>query len=157
MKLNISKIFNRIVLGVLASSMIFSISLPTLADTKSVISIPANAYAQDTGIVFEENIIMPIYKSIQSIRRGIRISRGTAVINCVALGRKKDTELDITVSLQKYEGGSWNTIETFSNSGTKRVKVYEKYSLSDRGRYRIECVVTANGSESDTAYSYARY
>ena len=54
MKLNISKIFNRIVLGVLASSMIFSISLPTLADTKSVISIPANAYAQDTGIVFEE-------------------------------------------------------------------------------------------------------
>ena len=89
MKLNISKIFNRIVLGVLASSMIFSISLPTLADTKSVISIPANAYAQDTGIAFEENMIMPVYKSIQSIRRGIRISMGTAVINCVALGRKK--------------------------------------------------------------------
>jgi|GEM_PF-385307 hypothetical protein len=37
MKLNISKIFNRIVLGVLASSMIFSISLPTLADTNESI------------------------------------------------------------------------------------------------------------------------
>ena len=55
----------------------------------SVVSISANIYAQDTGIAFEENIIMPVYKSIQSIRRGIRISRGTDVINCVALGRKK--------------------------------------------------------------------
>ena len=125
--------------------------------TLSVVSIPTNTYAQDTGIAFEENMIMPVYKSIQSIRRGIRISRGTAVINCVALGRKKDTDLDVTVNLQKYESGSWDTIETFSNSGTKRVKIYEKYSLSDRGRYRIECVVTANGSESDTSYSYARY
>lgn len=125
--------------------------------TLSVVSISANAYAQDTGLAFEENMIMPVYKSIQSIRRGIRISRGTAVINCVALGRKRDTQLDVTVSLQKYENGSWNTIETFSDTGTKRVKIYEKYSLSDRGRYRIECVVTANGSESDTSYSYARY
>ena len=125
--------------------------------TLSVVSISANAYAQDTGLAFEENMIMPVYKSIQSIRRGIRISRGTAVINCVALGRKRDTQLDVTVSLQKYENGSWNTIETFSDTGTKRVKIYEKYSLSDRGRYRIECVVTANGSESDTSYSYAQY
>ena len=125
--------------------------------TLSVVSISANTYAQDTGIAFGENIIMPVHKSIQSIRRGIRISRGTAVINCVALGRQKDPELDVTVNLLKYEICSWYTIETFSNSGTKRVKVYEKYSLSDRGRYRIECVVTANGSESDTAYSYARY
>lgn len=125
--------------------------------TLSVVSISANAYAQDTGLAFEENMIMPVYKSIQSIRRGIRISRGTAVINCVALGRKRDTQLDVTVSLQKYENGSWNTIETFSDTGTKRVKIYEKYSLSDRGRYRIECVVTANGSESDTSYSYAKY
>lgn len=75
----------------------------------------------------------------------------------MALGRKRDTQLDVTVSLQKYENGSWNTIETFSNTGTKRVKVYEKYSLSDRGSYRIECVVTANGSKSDTSYSYAKY
>ena len=125
--------------------------------TLSVVSISANAYAQDTGLAFEENMIMPVYKSIQSIRRGIRISRGTAVINCVALGRKRDTQLDVTVNLQKYENGSWNTLETFSDTGTKRVKIYEKYSLSDRGRYRIECVVTANGSESDTSYSYARY
>ena len=101
--------------------------------TLSVVSIPANAYAQDTGLAFEENMIMPVYKSIQSIRRGIRISRGTAVINCVALGRKRDTQLDVTVSLQKYENCSWNTIETFSDTGTKRVKIYEKYSLSDRG------------------------
>ena len=54
-----------------------------------MVSISANIYAQDTGIAFEENIIMPVYKSTQSIRRGIRISRGTDVINCVALGRKK--------------------------------------------------------------------
>ena len=125
--------------------------------TLSVVSIPANTYAQNTGLAFEEDMIMPVYKNIQSIRRGIRISRGTAVINCVALGRKRDTQLDVTVNLQKYENGSWNTFETFSDTGTKRVKIYEKYSLSDRGRYRIECVVTANGSESDTSYSYARY
>lgn len=125
--------------------------------TLSVVSIPANTYAQNTGLTFEEDMIMSVYKNIQSIRRGIRISRGKAVINCVALGRKRDTQLDVTVSLQKYENGSWNTIETFSNTGTKRVKVYEKYSLSDRGSYRIECVVTANDSKSDTSYSYAKY
>ena len=125
--------------------------------TLSVVSISASAYAQDTGLAFEENMIMPVYKNIQSIRRGIRIFRGTAVINCVALGSKRDTQLDVTVSLQKYDNGSWNTIETFSDTGTKRVKIYEKYSLSDRGRYRIECIVTANSSESDTSYSYAKY
>lgn len=62
-------------------------------------SIPANTYAQNTGLAFEEDMIMPVYKNIQSIRRGIRISRGKAVINCVALGRKRDTKLDVTVSL----------------------------------------------------------
>lgn len=38
--------------------------------TLSVVSISASAYAQDTGLAFEENMIMPVYKNIQSIRRG---------------------------------------------------------------------------------------
>ena len=70
------------------------------------------------GIDSEENIILDRYIGLFKTYATLSISSGTASCTGVAKAKTSNYSLSLTLSLQKKSGTSWNTIISWSGTGS---------------------------------------
>ncbi len=101
----------------------------------------------------EDYGVMPCFTTIRSISTSFTIS-GINSTSTVALHAQTSTSLSIKIELQKAKSGIYETIETWTKSGTGYYLSLEETRLinifSDY-RIRVTCVA---GSEKHVTYDY---
>ncbi len=101
----------------------------------------------------EENTIMPRWSVINSVATSFTIS-GLNSTSSVILSAKYSTSLYIKIELQKEKSTGYETIETWTKSGTGRVLDLEETRLINiLADYRIKVTCTADG-ETHVTYDY---
>lgn len=97
--------------------------------------------------------VMPCFTTIGSVTTGFSIS-GLNSTSSVVLVAKTSTSLYIKIELQKEKSTGYETIETWTKSGTGTVLSLEETRLINIfSNYRIKVTCTA-GSETHTKYDY---
>ena len=103
--------------------------------------------------VEEENTIMPRFSTISAVSTSFTIS-GINSTSAVILSSQYSTSLYIKVELQKEKSTGYETIETWTKSGTGTVISLEEDRLINIfSNYRIKVTCTAGG-ETYTKYDY---
>ena len=101
----------------------------------------------------EETVIMPRFSTIQSVTTSFTIS-GLNSTSYVALMSQYSTSLYIKIELQKEKSTGYETLETWTKSGTGTYLSLEKDRLINvLSDYRIKVTCTA-GSETHVTYDY---
>lgn len=103
--------------------------------------------------VDEENVVMPRFTTIGSVSTSFTIS-GLNSTSSVVLVAKTSTSLYIKIELQKEKSSGYETIETWTKSGTGVSLLLEETRLINVfSNYRIKVTCTAGG-ETHTKYDY---
>ena len=103
--------------------------------------------------VEEENVVMPRFTTISSVTTSFSIS-GLNSTSSVVLVAKTSTTLYIKIELQKEKSSGYETIETWTKSGTGVSLLLEETRLINVfSNYRIKVTCTAGG-ETHTKYDY---
>ena len=112
------------------------------------------------GIDSEENIILDRYIGLFKTYATLSMSSGTASCTGVAKAKTSNYSLSLTLSLQKKSGTSWNTIISWSGtgSGISGIILNKTKSGLSSGTYRCKAYVRVYDSnglfvESTTVYS----
>lgn len=114
----------------------------------SVFAINSSAEAVD-----DEYGVMPCFTTIDAITTVFTIS-GLNSTSSVSLTSQYSTSLYIKIELQKEKSTGYETIETWTNSGTGTYLSLEKTRLINIfSDYRIKVTCKA-GSETYTVYDY---
>lgn len=101
----------------------------------------------------EEEIIMPRFSTISAVATSFTIS-GLNSTSSVSLSAKYSTSLYIKIELQKEKSTGYETIETWTKSGTgTHLGLEEERLINIFADYRIKVTCTA-GSETYTVYDY---
>ncbi len=96
---------------------------------------------------------MPCWTTIDMIITNFSIS-GVNSRSVVLLDSQVSTSLKITVNLQKLKSGTYETIETWTESGTgTHLELEETRLINVLCDYRIKVTCKA-GSESNVSYAY---
>lgn len=108
------------------------------------------SYAIDNEV---ENVVLPRFTTISSVATSFTIS-GLNSTSTVALTSKVSTSLYIKIELQKEKSTGYETIETWTKSGTGVSLLLEEDRLINIfSDYRIKVTCTA-GSETHVTYDY---
>lgn len=100
-----------------------------------------------------ENVVVPRFTTISSVSTAFSIS-GLNSTSSVVLVSKVSTSLYIKIELQKEKSSGYETIETWTKSGTGVTLGLEETRLINVfSNYRIKVTCTA-GSETHTTYDY---
>lgn len=103
--------------------------------------------------VEEENTIMPRFSTIDAVSTSFTIS-GLNSTSSVVLSAKYSTSLYIKIELQKEKSTGYETIETWTKSGTGTYLMLEEERLINIfSDYRIKVTCTAGG-ETHVKYDY---
>lgn len=103
--------------------------------------------------VEEENTIMPRFSTISAVSTSFTIS-GLNSTSSVSVSAKYSTSLYIKIELQKEKSTGYETIETWTKSGTGTYLLLEEDRLINIfADYRIKVTCTAD-SETYTVYDY---
>ncbi len=114
----------------------------------SVLAINTSAAEVD-----EDYGVMPCWTTISRITTSFSISRINST-STVILYSQVSTSLKITINLQKVKSGTYQTIETWTKSGTGvRLVLEETRLINVLSDYRIKVTCKA-GSETNTTYAY---
>ena len=109
-----------------------------------------NSFANDTE---DENEIMPRWSSISGVATSFTIS-GINSTSSVSITSKYSTSLYIRIELQKEKSTGYETIETWTKSGTGTMLGLEKDRLINIfANYRIKVTCSADG-ETHVKYDY---
>ena len=109
-----------------------------------------NIYAIDDE---SENTIMPRFSVIDAVSTVFTIS-GLNSTSTVSLSAKYSTSLYIKIELQKEKSTGYETIETWTKSGTGTMLLLEETRLINIfSDYRIKVTCTAGG-ETHVTYDY---
>ncbi len=101
----------------------------------------------------EDYGVMPCWTTIESILARFTIS-GINSTSYVKLTSGVSTSLKITVNLQKLKSGTYETIETWTETGTGKTLILDESRLINiLSDYRIKVTCKA-GSETDVQYRY---
>ena len=101
----------------------------------------------------EENTIMPRWSVIHSVNTSFTIS-GLNSTSSVSIVAKYSTSLYIKIELQKEKSTGYETIETWTKSGTGTALLLEEDRLINiLADYRIKVTCTAGG-ETHVTYDY---
>ncbi|MBE6804429.1 MAG: hypothetical protein E7528_05985 [Ruminococcaceae bacterium] len=101
----------------------------------------------------DESVVMPRFTTISSVTTSFTIS-GLNSTSTVLLKAKTSTSLYIKIELQKEKSSGYETIETWTKSGTGYSLLLEETRLINVfSEYRIKVTCTA-GSETHTTYDY---
>lgn len=113
-------------------------------------SLAMVSYAEQTE---DDNEVMPCFSTISGVATSFTIS-GINSTSTVSLSAQYSTSLYIKIELQKYKSSAYETIETWTKSGTGKVLYLEKSRLINVfSDYRIKVTCTA-GSETNVTYDY---
>ena len=103
--------------------------------------------------VEEENTIMPRWSVLSGVATSFTIS-GLVATASVSMSAKYSTSLSIKIELQKEKSSGYETIETWTKSGTGYMLSLEEDRLINiLADYRIKVTCTANG-ETHIKYDY---
>ena len=101
----------------------------------------------------EENTVMPRWSVINSISTSFTIS-GITSTSSVSIISQYSTSLYIKIELQKEKSTGYETIETWTKSGTGRSLLLEETRLINiLADYRIKVTCKADG-ETHVTYDY---
>lgn len=115
----------------------------------SIFAIYSSAAVVDDGYD-----VMPCFTTISSVATGFSIS-GLNSTSTVLLTAKTSTSLYIKIELQKEKSTGYETIETWTKSGTGKTLALEETRLINIfSNYRIKVTCTAGG-ETHVTYDYA--
>ncbi len=104
-------------------------------------------------IVEDENVVMPRFTTISAVATSFTIS-GINSTSSVSLSSQYSTSLYIKIELQKEKSTGYETIETWTKSGTGTyLNLEEDRLINIFSDYRIKVTCTA-GSETYTKYDY---
>lgn len=120
-----------------------------------VLAIMLSSFAMfaSAETVEEETVIMPRFSTIHSVSTSFTIS-GLNSTSYVALISQYSTSLYIKIELQKEKSTGYETIETWTKSGTGTMLSLEKTRLINiLSDYRIKVTCTA-GNETHVTYDY---
>lgn len=120
-----------------------------------IIAILCTAFAFNSfgATVDEDYGVMPCFTTINSVATSFTIS-GLNSTSSVVLSAKTSTSLYIKIEFQKETSTGYETLETWTKSGTGTVLSLEKTRLINVFcDYRIKVTCTA-GSETHTTYDY---
>jgi len=97
------------------------------------------AYAVSSTSFTDENIISPNYTYILLLSSGLDInSAGKAHCSGSVDASSNSYTAKLTVALQKYSNDSWQTIKSWSDSGSGQSNlIIEKYYYVANGTYRV--------------------
>ena len=105
------------------------------------------------AVVEDDYGVMPCFTTIQSVSTSFTIS-GLNSTSSVMLLSKVSTSLYIKIELQKEKSSGYETIETWTKSGTGTSIILEETRLINIfSDYRIKVTCKA-GSETHTTYDY---
>ena len=111
------------------------------------------AVMSSAAVVEDDYGVMPCFTTIQSVTTSFTIS-GLNSTSSVVLASKVSTSLSIKIELQKEKSSGYETIETWTKSGTGYTLGLEETRLINVfSDYRIKVTCTA-GSETHTTYDY---
>ena len=111
------------------------------------------AIMSSAAVVDDDYGVMPCFTTISSVSTSFTIS-GLNSTSSVALVAKTSTSLYIIIELQKEKSSGYETIETWTKSGTGKSLLLEETRLINVfSNYRIKVTCTA-GSESHIKYDY---
>ena len=111
------------------------------------------AISSSAAVVEDENVVMPRFTTIQSVATSFTIS-GLNSTSSVHLLSKYSATLFIKIELQKEKTTGYETIETWTKSGTGTSLMLEKTRLINAlSDYRIKVTCVA-ASESHVKYDY---
>ena len=101
----------------------------------------------------EETVVTPRFTTISSVATSFTIS-GLNSTSAVSLSSKYSTSLYIKIELQKEKSSGYETIETWTKSGTGTyLNLEETRLINVFSEYRIKVTCTA-GSETHVTYDY---
>lgn len=107
------------------------------------------AYAE----INEETVVTPRFTTISSVATSFTIS-GLSSTSSVSLSSKYSTSLYIKIELQKEKSSGYETIETWTKSGTgTHLGLEETRLINVFSEYRIKVTCKA-GSETHVTYDY---
>ena len=111
------------------------------------------AIMSSAAVVEDDYGVMPCFTTIDAVATSFTIS-GLNSTSSVLLTSKLSTSLYIKIELQKEKSTGYETIETWTKSGTGTYLSLEKDRLINVfSEYRIKVTCTA-GSETHTKYDY---
>lgn len=111
------------------------------------------AIMSSAAVVDDDYGVMPCFTTISSVTTSFVIS-GLNSTSTVGLSAKTSTSLSIKIELQKEKSSGYETIETWTKSGTgKSLALEETRLINVFSNYRIKVTCTA-GSESHVTYDY---
>lgn len=111
------------------------------------------AIGSSAAVGEDENVVMPRFTTIQSVSTSFTIS-GLNSTSSVLLFSKVSTSLYIKIELQKEKSTGYETIETWTKSGTGTyLSLEEDRLINILSDYRIKVTCTAGG-ETHTKYDY---
>ncbi len=111
------------------------------------------AINSSAAIVEDEYEVMPCFTTIDAVSTVFSIS-GINSTSSVSLTSQYSTSLYIKIELQKEKSTGYETIETWTKSGTGTALLLEETRLINVfSNYRIKVTCTA-GSETYTKYDY---
>ena len=111
------------------------------------------AIMSSAAVVEDDYGVMPCFTTIDAVATSFTIS-GLNSTSSVLLTSKLSTSLYIKIELQKEKSTGYETIETWTKSGTGTYLSLEKDRLINVfSNYRIKVTCTA-GSETHTKYDY---
>lgn len=111
------------------------------------------AIMSSAAVVDDDYGVMPCFTTISSISTSFVIS-GLNSTSTVTLKSQVSTNLSIKIELQKEKSSGYETIETWTKSGTGYSLLLEETRLINVfSNYRIKVTCTA-GSESHVTYDY---
>ncbi len=103
--------------------------------------------------VEEDYGVMPCWSTISSVSTSFTIS-GINSTSFVALNSQYSTSLSIKIELQKLKSGTYETIETWTKTGTgTHIALEETRLINILCDYRMKATCTA-GSEIHVKYVY---
>lgn len=111
------------------------------------------AIMTSAAVVDDDYGVMPCFTTISSVSTSFVIS-GLNSTSTVTLKSQVSTNLSIKIELQKEKSSGYETIETWTKSGTGISLLLEETRLINIfSNYRIKVTCTA-GSESHVTYDY---
>jgi len=108
----------------------------------------------------DNDIMHPRYSRIYSIVTDLDIdSSGKSTCNCkVRSGTATDT-VDLTMELQRLENGNWNTIKTWTSSGTRLAYLAKNWYVLSGYDYQLRItaeVYDSDGNLMETQVDYSK-
>lgn len=111
------------------------------------------AIMSSAAVVEDDNVVMPRFTTISSVTTSFSIS-GLNSTSSVVLIAKTSTSLSIKIELQKEKSSGYETIETWTKTGTgTSLGLEETRLINVFSNYRIKVTCKA-GSETHTKYDY---